>query len=213
MFTKVMSSYRSHESRQPADTMRPAPFTRRNDRDDRFYDDHRSRSRSRDRRYSSPPRRRSPPHGKIKTGQGPEDNNINTDLHSWKDISRSPPRGPATKVGRNGNHHGWDRSRDRQYDRGYGNRPRSSPSPRRGRGSYRDRDREGYKSSSYSRSRSRSRSSHEERPQRIAAPPNKEIMMEGLATDMTEEDVRSFLPFLPQPVHHWPNQFDTCLET
>ncbi len=140
-------------------------------------------------------------------------NKINTDLNSWKDISRSPPRGPAAKVGRNGNQHDWDRTRERQYDRGYGNRPRSSPSPRRGRGSYRDRDREGYKSSSYSRSRSRSRSSHGERPRRIAAPPNKEIMMEGLATDMTEEDVRSSLPFLPQPVHHWPIQFDTCLET
>ncbi len=37
--------------------------------------------------------------------------------------------------------------------------------------------------------------------------------MEGLATDMTEEDVRSSLPFLPQPVHHWSIQLDTCVET
>ena len=53
------------------DNPRSALFQRRNDRDDRddrddrFYDDDRSRSRSRDQRYSSPPRKRISPHGKI----------------------------------------------------------------------------------------------------------------------------------------------------
>ena len=123
----------------------------------------------------------------------------NTDLTLWKDMSRSPPHGPAANNGRNDhrNDGDWDRG-SRQYDRGYTHRDRSSPSPRRGRGWYRDRDREDYQSPSYD-SRSRSRSSREERPRRYAAPPNKEIMMEGLAIDMTEEDVRSSLPTLPQP--------------
>ena len=128
---------------------------------------------------------------------------IDTDLSAWKAISRSPPRAPAVRdTTYNYNTHERDWEASRQYDRSYAPRPRSSPSPRRGRGPYRDRDREGYRSSSYSPSRSRSRGSREERPRRYIAPPNKEIMMEGLSADMSEEDVRSSLPFLSHPKNH-----------
>jgi hypothetical protein len=54
-----MSSYRPGGP-PPARPYRPVPAQARHD----FYDERRSRSRSRERRYSSPYRRQSPPHGK-----------------------------------------------------------------------------------------------------------------------------------------------------
>jgi hypothetical protein len=136
---------------------------------------------------------------------------INTNLTPRKDLSRAFHQGPPSYRSYDNRYdRDWDRGQDRQYDRGSGSRRGSSPSPRRGRRTYRDRDHEGYRSPGYdspsrsysrSRSRSRSRYSREDRRRWFAAPPNKEIMLEGLAPDMTEEDVRSSFPSsLPQTV-------------
>ena len=89
----------------------------------------------------------------------------------------------------------WDRRRDSSFDRNRPPRDRFSPSPRRGRNSYKDRDREDYHSPSYdSRSRSRSRSPRDDRKSSMGEPPSKEIIMEGLAAHLTEDDVRSLHP-------------------
>lgn len=105
--------------------------------------------------------------------------------------------GPAAegRYSNNGSDKNWDRRRDLSFDRDPPPRDRFSPSPRRGRNSYRDRDREDYRSPSRdSRSRSRSRSSRDDRNSSWGGPPSKEIIMEGLAAHLTEDDVRSLHP-------------------
>lgn len=104
-----------------------------------------------------------------------------------KDFTRSPPRGP---LGENRyqqqtsdrNDRGRWETRDsdhRDYER--------SRSPRReGRGRYIDRDREGYQSPR--RARSRSRSPY------YGAPPNRNVILEGLPLDFTQEDVGCPIP-------------------
>lgn len=65
---------------------------------------------------------------------------------------------------------------------GYGREPGRSWSPRReNRGRYTDRDREGYRSPP--RERSRSRSPY------YGGPPNRNVILEGLPIEMTQEDV------------------------
>lgn len=83
-------------------------------------------------------------------------------------------------------------SRDGEPGQGYQGHDRddyrrrdSRPSPRRGRNTYKDRDREGYRSGSYSRSRSRS----PRRGQSHFGQVSREVMMDGLPVDMTEEHV------------------------
>jgi len=107
-----------------------------------------------------------------------------------KDIQRTPPQGPAGDWTHNSAHpergrweDGNDHDRERRYDR--------SRSPRReGRGRYTDRDREGYQSP---RARSRSRSPY------YGAPPNRNVILEGLPIDMTQEDVGRPIPTLYRP--------------
>ncbi|TVY23135.1 putative RNA-binding protein [Lachnellula hyalina] len=93
-----------------------------------------------------------------------------------KDNTRTPPRGPAgermnesdryQRDERDGNGHGRERSRSPRWE---------------GRGRYTDRDREGYRSPP--RNRSRSRSPY------FGGPPNRNVILEGLPTDMTQEDI------------------------
>ena len=71
--------------------------------------------------------------------------------------------------------------RERGYER--------SGSPRReGRGRYTDRDREDYQSPPRDRSRSRSPF--------YGAPPNRNVILEGLPMEMTQEDVGRPIPSL-----------------
>src|ERR1700753_309111 len=114
---------------------------------------------------------------------------------------RSPPRGPAA----------MDPSQYRRGRRDYDNdssEPYSSRSYQRtppreySRQKYRDRDREGYRSPRYtSRSRSRSRGSPRRRDREHSPPysgnPSREIIMEGIPVDMTDQDVRLHIPFPP----------------
>jgi hypothetical protein len=105
--------------------------------------------------------------------------------------------GPAAegRYSNNGSDKNWDQQRDSSFDRDRPPRDRLSPSPRRGRNAYRDRDREDYRSPSYdSRSRSRSRGSRDDKHSSMGGPPSKEIIMEGLAAYLTEDDVRSLHP-------------------
>ncbi|CEL08085.1 Putative Rna-binding protein [Aspergillus calidoustus] len=129
------------------------PFSARDDRDGRMYDD------------NSPSRSRSP-----------------------GDPSRTPPRGPAAdRRHEYPRDHSGSGSRYLSRDRDdFRRRPSRSP-PRRSRGGYRDRDREGYKSRSRSRSYSRSRSPRRDRPH--YGQESREVMMDGLPVDMTEEDI------------------------
>ncbi|KAJ5780397.1 hypothetical protein N7457_005557 [Penicillium paradoxum] len=83
-------------------------------------------------------------------------------------------------------------SRDRESGQGYRGHDRgdyrqrnSRSSPGRGRNTYRDRDREGYRSGSHSRSRSRS----PRRGPSHLGQVSREVMMEGLPVDMTEEHI------------------------
>ncbi|OAP57490.1 hypothetical protein AYL99_08228 [Fonsecaea erecta] len=147
--------YRSHHSSQQDD----------------FYDD-RSRSRSGERRHSSP-HKRSPPHDISRPPTGPSQGEFN-----FRGRARSP-----------------DRRRDRSYDRRnrYYDDDRSSPSPRRGRSSYYDLDDPRSASRDYrSRSRSRHRTPSGERPPSRGAP-SREIMVDGLAPHLTENDISSEL--------------------
>jgi len=104
-----------------------------------------------------------------------------------QDNPRTPPRGPAGERGYDSAHsekrHWEDKhdSRDRGYER--------SRSPRReGRGRYTDRDREGYQSPR--RDRSRSRSPY------YGAPPNRNVILDGIPLHMTQEDVGRPIPTL-----------------
>ena len=116
---------------------------------------------------------------------------------SWEDASRTPPRGPAAD-GRYDNRYNdrdWDRRRDASYGRDE-YRFRRSPSPLRGRGPYTDRDRQGYLSpsnDSRTRSRSGSTSSRGGQQQSLGGQPTKEIMMDGLSPQFSEDDVRHLL--------------------
>jgi hypothetical protein len=132
----------------------------------------------------------------------------NTDLRRWKDMPRTLQRGhEGTRHYENRYDEDWNHDRGQEYDRDHDDRGRFSRSPQGARGAYLDRDREGYRSPGYdsrSRSRSQGRRSRDERRRRVdSPPPNKEIMLEGLASDMTEEDVRSYPSPLPHPVHRW----------
>ncbi|RVX70056.1 hypothetical protein B0A52_06228 [Exophiala mesophila] len=151
-------------------------------RDD-FYDDRprsrsysrsmsrsRSRSRSPNRNYGSPHIRKSPPHDASRSMNGPSRQELRI-----RGRGSSPARNaPNSRDGRD--------SRYNQDDRGY----YRSPSPRRGR-QYYDRDiPRGPLTYSRSRSRSRSRGRDKEKP-------SKEIMMEGLAAHLTENDISAEL--------------------
>ncbi|KAF8853934.1 hypothetical protein BDZ45DRAFT_60443 [Acephala macrosclerotiorum] len=95
--------------------------------------------------------------------------------NSRQDYSRSPPRGPAGEGPMYGERH-YAEDRQHNYDR------RRSRSPRReGRGRYTDRDREDYRSPS--RDRSRSRSPY------FGGPPNRNVILEGIPLEWTQEDV------------------------
>jgi hypothetical protein len=98
--------------------------------------------------------------------------------------SRSPQQHPADR------RLDYSRDQDAQYrsrDRDdYRNRTSRSP-PRRGRQSYRDRDREGYQSPGYSHSRSRSPRGGKSH----FGQESREVMMDGIPQDMTEDDVSS----------------------
>ncbi|RDL36090.1 uncharacterized protein BP5553_06702 [Venustampulla echinocandica] len=98
---------------------------------------------------------------------------------SRKDHATTPPRAPASDrihSTRSDKYHTDERTaRHRERSR--------SRSPRRdGRGRYTDRDREGYRSPR-GHSRSRSRSPY------FGGPPNRNVILEGLPIDMTQEDV------------------------
>lgn len=102
-----------------------------------------------------------------------------------KDRARSPPRRVAadSRV---------EYPRDRESGQGYRSNDRddyrrrtSNSSPHRGRNTYKDRDREGYRSASGNRSRTRS----PRRGQPHMGQVSREVMMDGLPVDMTEEHV------------------------
>ena len=85
----------------------------------------------------------------------------------------------------------WDKraqqDRDRNLD--YDNYRRGRSPVTKGRnGGYRDRDRVGYRSSGHD-SRSRSRSPRRDKSPYYGAPPSREVILEGLPLEMTEEDV------------------------
>ncbi|KAH6671756.1 hypothetical protein B0J14DRAFT_80316 [Halenospora varia] len=86
-----------------------------------------------------------------------------------QDNSRTPPRGPAGDRMHNSNY-------PDRYERS--GRARSKSPRREGRGWYTDRDREGYRSP-----RSRSRSPY------FGGAPNRNVILEGLPIDMTQEDI------------------------
>lgn len=120
-----------------------------------------------------------------------------TRLVDWVEHILIVSCGPAAegRYSNNGSDKNWDRRRDSSFDRDRPSRDRFSSSPRRGRPAYRDRDRDGYRSPSYdSRSRSRSRDSREDKNSSMGGPASKEIIMEGLAAYLTEDDVRSLHP-------------------
>ncbi|KAI9709377.1 MAG: hypothetical protein M1812_007713 [Candelaria pacifica] len=150
---------------------RPLPDQARGDRDSTMYDDLPDRSDSKDRyrRRSPSPRRQSPPH----------------------DLSRRPPYGPSGEISIKGaaSQREWDLRRDRDNFRE--REDYRSQSPRRNnRDTYRDRDREDYRSPGYDdRSRSQSPARRRGRSPEYAGPPSREIILEGLPLDMTQDDV------------------------
>ncbi|KAL3464315.1 hypothetical protein BJX64DRAFT_94859 [Aspergillus heterothallicus] len=142
---------------------------------------------SEDTRYLSGPPTRSFQRGDDRDGRMYDDNSPSRS-RSPGGASRTPPRGPAAdRRHEYPRDHSDSRSRYRSQDRDDFRR-RSSRSPlRRSRGGYRDRDREGYRSRSRSRSYSRSRSPRRDRPHH--GQESREVMMDGLPVDMTEEDI------------------------
>lgn len=111
-----------------------------------------------------------------------------------QDHTRTPPRGPADER-RNDPAHSerrhWDERRDeRSYER--------SRSPRReGRGHYTDRDREGYTSPR----RERSRSPY------FGGAPNRNVILEGLPMEWTQEDVGRPISTSLRTFQHTQTQF------
>lgn len=151
----------------------------RDDRDGHMYDD-RSRTRSPGGMFLSP---RLAGHGARAINREA----LELPLTLFKDVeykgrSRSPQQQPANR------RLDYPRDQDAQYrsrDRDdYRNRASRSP-PRRGRQSYRDRDREGYQSPGYSHSRSRSPRGGKSH----FGQESREVMMDGIPQDMTEDDV------------------------
>ncbi|KAI9662114.1 MAG: hypothetical protein M1831_002810 [Alyxoria varia] len=111
------------------------------------------------------------------------------DVERYRNVPPRAPRGPSYRDDRNGRPE--RRVRDyRDYDDRHFER---SVSPQRyDRRSYHDRDRVDRRSSSppVPRSYSRSRSPHpREPPARPRGEPSKEVMLEGLPSDMNEETV------------------------
>ncbi|KAK6580576.1 hypothetical protein PZA11_006812 [Diplocarpon coronariae] len=101
-----------------------------------------------------------------------------------KDNSRTPPRGSASQ-------RAYDfASTERQFREerpdGY-DRSRSRSPRREGRSRYTDRDREGYESPR--RERSRSRSPY------FGGPPNRNVILEGLPSEWTQEDILNELQY------------------
>ncbi|KAH7333384.1 hypothetical protein BKA65DRAFT_403493 [Rhexocercosporidium sp. MPI-PUGE-AT-0058] len=108
-----------------------------------------------------------------------------------QDDARTPPRGLAPERTSNSANNERRHREDRldSYDRGYDR----SRSPRRdGRGRYTDRDREGYKSPR--RDRSRSRSPH------FGGHPNRNVILEGLPFEWTQEDILKELQHILQAI-------------
>ncbi|KAJ5768111.1 G-patch domain protein [Penicillium manginii] len=143
----------------------------RDDRDGRMYDD-RSRSRS--------------PGGTLSS---PHEHDKNVMCSESQGYSGTPQRHDNRRREYSDN---WDarappHNRDQDDHR---RRPSRSPQ-HRGRQSYRDRDREGYRSPGYSQSRSRSRSAR--RGGSGFGRESKEIMMDGIPQDMSEDDVSAEL--------------------
>ncbi|KAI9833288.1 MAG: hypothetical protein M1819_003682 [Sarea resinae] len=172
-----MSTYRPHEGRGSAHSHRPRPARGRDDRYGRMYDDDEEHQRldTRDhaRRRSPSPRRRTPP----------------------QDTRTSPPRGPAADRERLdiAAAREWDRPPNRTVSHERSNYRRDGPKStgRRPRNAYRDRDREGYRSpSDGSRSRSRSTDRRRGRSPQFGGPPSRDIILEGLPVEMTEDDLR-----------------------
>ncbi|OCT53844.1 hypothetical protein CLCR_10872 [Cladophialophora carrionii] len=166
-----MASYRPRggHSSQPQG-YRPYQASQRDD----FYDD-RSRSRSPDRRQSSS-HRRSPPHDISRTQPGPSQGEFHI-----RGRARSSDRRLETSYERRNRYY------DEEPSRSYDDRHSPSPPPRGRR--YYDRDQPRSPRTYRSRSRSRRHSSSEERPP-SRGKPSKEVMMEGLAPHLTENDVR-----------------------
>ncbi|KZF20431.1 hypothetical protein L228DRAFT_250117 [Xylona heveae TC161] len=197
-------SYRAPGEAPPGEedmyrSSRPAPA--RYDREARMYDDndnsdeqrwqHHSRSNSpceRYRRYSPSPRRRRPSPHDYSQFPSREQSAIDSD-----------PNGPNTMP----RVRAWDysyrggRGSSSNNNRGGGRSP--PPGPRRGgagsgRGTYFDRDREEYHSpSNYHDSRSRSQSPRRRRDRDrspyFGGPPSRDVILEGLPQDMTEDDI------------------------
>ncbi|KIX06174.1 uncharacterized protein Z518_04148 [Rhinocladiella mackenziei CBS 650.93] len=167
-----MSSYRPRGGPSLQQSYRSRPSQRDDISDDR------SRSRSPDRRHSSPHSRRSPPHDISRPPTGPAQGEFRIRGRS----ARSPDRRLERSYDRRGYY-------DNEEDRGYYDH--GSPSPRRGRPYY-DRDNPHSARDHYSRSLSRGRTPPEERSSSRGRP-SKEIMMEGLATHLTENDISTEL--------------------
>ncbi|KAI9889279.1 MAG: hypothetical protein M1814_005654 [Vezdaea aestivalis] len=106
-----------------------------------------------------------------------------------QDRSRTPPRGPGGSYNHDSGRSQWRGNDSRRYDsRNRHGRSRSrSRSPRH---SYRDRDHENYRSP---RRRSRSPSQQRERRTLLKGPPSKDLIMEGIPVDMTEDDIKDEL--------------------
>lgn len=110
-------------------------------------------------------------------------------LLSFESMNKGGARSPPRRLAADSR---LEYPRDRESGQGYrghdrdDNRRRTSrSSPHRGRNAYKDRDREGYRSASGNRSRSRS----PRRGQPNMGQVSREVMMDGLPVDMTEEDV------------------------
>ncbi|KAL8796890.1 MAG: hypothetical protein Q9195_000973 [Heterodermia aff. obscurata] len=98
---------------------------------------------------------------------------------------RSNPSGMSSNVRE------WDKRAQQDWDRNqdYDNYRRGrSPITKSRNGGYRDRDRVGYRSSGHD-SRSRSRSPRRDKSPYYGAPPSREVILEGLPLEMTEEDI------------------------
>ena len=91
-----------------------------------------------------------------------------------------------------------DEERDTRAQYDSYRRGRSSP-PQGRTGGYRDRDHEGYRSPRYD-SRSRSRSPRRDRSPYYGGPPSREVILEALPLEMTEEDVPT--PTTPSATIH-----------
>ncbi|OQE38372.1 hypothetical protein PENCOP_c008G01780 [Penicillium coprophilum] len=120
----------------------------------------------------------------------PSRNDRDGRMYDDRSRSRSPDRA-RSPPGRLAADSRLEYSRDREYGQGYRSNDRddyrrrnSRSSPHRGRNTYKDRDREGYRSESGNRSQSR---------QSNVVQVSRELMMEGLPVNMTENDISAEL--------------------